>query len=207
MLQNRVDPFGNIIATTARGSLMGNRGVIHNESKQITRAFRHKAWISCKLEFKNRKRAMMTAGRWTELFFLDEATALSAGHRPCFECRREDAEQFKRFWIHGNPQNGFNMKASIKLIDEVIHAERIDVRKNKLKHRRTFSDIPDGVFVEINNDPYLVFNRKLYRWTSFGYQEIPSMDDDFMTVLTPVSIANAIQAGYVPLMPAIVPAM
>ena len=200
MLQNRVDPFGNIIATTARGSLMGNRGVIHNEEKQITHAFRHKAWISCRLEFKNRKRAVMTPGRWTELFFLDEATALSAGHRPCFECRREDAERFKKFWIQGNPQYGFNMKTSIKLIDDVIHAERIDAWKNKVVHQRKFSEIPDGVFVEINNDPYLVFKRKLYRWTSSGYEKIASQGEDFIVVLTPVSIVNAIRAGYVPIL-------
>jgi hypothetical protein len=84
-MQNRVDPFGNIIETKARGSFMGNRGVIHNEQKQITHAFKHKAWITCVLDFKGRKRTVMTVDRWTELFFLDEATAFAAGHRPCFE--------------------------------------------------------------------------------------------------------------------------
>ena len=89
-MQNRVDPFGNIIATKARGEWMGNRGKIHNDNKEITHAFKLKAWLTCKLEFKNRRREVMGLKTYTELFFLDEATAFAAGHRPCFECRRED---------------------------------------------------------------------------------------------------------------------
>ncbi|HEY0652814.1 MAG TPA: hypothetical protein VGD65_06790, partial [Chryseosolibacter sp.] len=113
MLQNRVDPFGSIISTAARGTWMGNRGVIHNEQKQITRPFKHKAWITCVLEFKDRRRTVMSPGRWTELFFMDEATAFAAGHRPCFECRREDAKRFKECWLKGNPSHQFSMSTSI----------------------------------------------------------------------------------------------
>jgi len=99
MLQNRVDPLGNIIKTPARGQWMGNRGVIHNDKKEILRPFKLKAWITCKLEFKNWKRQVMTPNRYTELFFLDEATAFGAGHRPCFECRRDDYNLFKSYWL------------------------------------------------------------------------------------------------------------
>src|SRR5688572_2180120 len=132
MLQNRVDPLGRLIETRARGSWLGNRGVIHNEHKQITRAFKHKAWITCALEFKGRKRTVMSPDRWTELFFLDEATAFAAGHRPCFECRREEALRFKSFWIQGNPEHSFHMKTSIQLIDNIIHSERIDANNKKI---------------------------------------------------------------------------
>src|SRR4051812_14165929 len=125
MLQNRVDPLGQFIHSKARGSWMGNRGVIH-ENKQIVKTFKHKAWITCVLQFKGRKRTVMTPGRWTELFFLDEATAFAAGHRPCFECRREDAKRFKTCWIKGNPEYNFSMTTSITQIDEIIHKERID---------------------------------------------------------------------------------
>ena len=201
MLQNRVDPFGNIIATSARGSFMGNRGVIHNQYKQITYAFKHKAWISCVLEFKGKKRSVMTPDRWTELFFLDEATAFSAGHRPCFECRKEDAKRFKSCWIQGNSSYNFSMKTSIREIDKVIHSERIDRDKKKVTHQRTSSDIPEGTFVLIDDRPYVFAKAKLHLWTPFGYEntiEIP--EETMLTVLTPHSILNAFRAGYVPQM-------
>jgi hypothetical protein len=198
MLQNRVDPFGNFIVTPARGSWMGNRGVIHKD-KQITSAFRHKAWITCVLEFKGRKRTVMTPNRWTELFFLDEATAFAAGHRPCFECRRNDAVRFKSCWLKGNPPYAYTMETSINLIDEVIHRERIDHGKIKVTHQRAPADVPDGTFVLMNNDPHLVSNGKLHPWTPFGYEEGVAMPDvSTFTVLTPHSIVNAFRAGYVP---------
>jgi hypothetical protein len=103
-LQNRVTPFGEIVAHPARGMVMGNRGILHDSGRRLhpTRRWTHKTWICCLCEFKGRHRAVMTPGRYTELFFLDEATALAAGHRPCFECRRADANQFAAAWAHGN---------------------------------------------------------------------------------------------------------
>jgi hypothetical protein len=199
MLQNRVDPFGNIIKTAARGAWMGNRGVIHNEQQQITHVFKHKAWITCALQFKGRKRTVMTPGRWTELFFLDEATAFAAGHRPCFECRKEDATRFKSCWIHGNPSYGFTMKTSIREIDEVIHCERIDKEKKKISQKRKLSDVPEGVFIVLDHEPYLFSRGSLHRWTPFGYENaIAAADRSIVTVLTPHSIVNAFSAGYVP---------
>lgn len=199
MLQNRVDPLGRIIKTSARGAFMGNRGVIHNEHKEITHAFKHKAWITCVLAFKGRKRTVMTAGRWTELFFLDEATAFAAGHRPCFECRREDAKKFKSCWIQGNPQYNFSMSTSINEIDAVIHRERITNDKKKVMYQRLSSDIPEGTFILMNGDPYLFNKGKLHRWTPFGYENSIALPEaSMLTVLTPDSIANAFRAGYVP---------
>jgi hypothetical protein len=198
MLQNRVDPSGTFITTTARGCWMGNRGVIH-KGKEIVRIFKHKAWITCALEFKGRKRQVMTPDRWTELFFLDEATAFAAGHRPCFECRKEDARKFKACWIAGNPQYNFSLRTSIGRIDEVIHRERIDGKKKKIVHQRASADIAEGTFVLINGHPYVVSSGGLQRWTPFGYENSIVMPDaKSFVVLTPNSIVNTFRAGYVP---------
>jgi len=124
MLQNRVDPKGEIIKTEARGTLMGNRGVIHDAQRNIVRRYKHKAWITCSLHFKERHRIVMSPNRWTELFFLDEATAFAAGHRPCCECRKENFKLFKLCWLKGNSQYGFTAKVSMKrmlLISPTVH--------------------------------------------------------------------------------------
>jgi hypothetical protein len=198
MLQNRVDPLGRFISTSARGSWMGNRGVIHKD-KQIVRAFKHKAWITCALEFKGKHRTVMMPDRWTELFFLDEATAFAAGHRPCFECRKDDAKRFKSCWIKGNPTHNFTMATSINQIDEIIHHERIDDNKEKVLHERMLVDIPEGTFILLNDEPYIFTQDKFHRWTPFGYEnEIGIPEITTFAVLTPHSIVNALRAGYVP---------
>jgi hypothetical protein len=198
MLQNRVDPLGQFIKTSARGAWMGNRGVIHKD-KEIVKVFKHKAWITCALEFKGRKRIVMSPDRWTELFFLDEATAFAAGHRPCFECRKDDAKKFKSCWIEGNVSYNFNMKTSIHEIDEIIHSERIGKDQKKITHQRMAHSIPNGAFILMNNDAYLFTNDKLRRWTPFGYEDsIDVQQDSMLTVLTPNSVVNAFVAGYVP---------
>ena len=112
-LQNRVDPFGQLISTTARGAWMGNRGLIHNAAQQIVRPYKLKAWIICQLKFGDRHRVVMTPNLYTELFFLDEATAFSTGHRPCAECRRQDYNRFKQAWVNGNPSFGFGPKTPV----------------------------------------------------------------------------------------------
>jgi hypothetical protein len=201
MLQNRVDPFGQLIRTTARGMFMGNRGVIHNYEKEITHPFKHKAWITCVLQFKGRHRSVMTPNRWTELFFLDEATAFAAGHRPCFECRKEEAKRFKACWIQGNPEYNFTMKTSIRDIDDVIHRERIDISSKKVMHQRLSTDIPEGTFVLINNsDPYIFSMGQLHLWTPSGYSSTIAMPtkEELLTVLTPRSVVQAFAAGYSP---------
>src|ERR1700744_4822295 len=127
MLQNRVDPLGQLIRTPARGAWIGNRGLLHDEHQRIVRPFKLKAWLICVLQFKGRHRTVMTPRLYTELFFLDEATAFSAGHRPCFECRREAAQLFRACWVRGNPEYNFTPTTSIYEIDSVLHRERTGV--------------------------------------------------------------------------------
>ncbi len=199
MLQNRVDPFGNIIKTSARGAWMGNRGLIHSPEQQILRPFKLKAWLICVLEFKDRKRKVMAPNLYTELFFMDEATAFAAGHRPCFECRRPDYNKFKTYWLKGNPEYGFDEKTSIQKIDDILHSERMNRDKSKVTYDEDPHSLPDGAFVLFNNKPYLIFNGLTYLWSPFGYENpVPLPDILELPVLTPKSVINTFRAGYVP---------
>ena len=199
MLQNRVDPFGDLIKTKARGSWMGNRGILHNEKQEILRPFKLKAWITCKLEFNGRKRQVMAPDRYTELFFLDEATSFAAGHRPCFECRRNDFNKFKTLWLKGNPEYNFDENTSIKKIDEILHKERMDRKKQKVTFEENIKNISNGSFVLIDNKPWLIFDRQIFLWSPFGYEKGRALPRaDTVTVLTPKSILNTFRAGYVP---------
>lgn len=198
MLQNRVDPFGNLIQTTARGAWMGNRGLIHNQHQQIVRPFRLKAWLCCRLEFRGRKRQVMSPNLYTELFFLDEATAFAAGHRPCFECRRSDYEKFKKLWIQGNSSYHFDDSVSIQKIDAILHQERISLTNTKVTFMAKAASLPDGCFILINKKPYLVQAGKFFLWTPFSYKDGISAPAEKITVLTPASVVNTFRAGYVP---------
>jgi len=201
MLQNRVNPFGQIIKTPHRGAWLGNRGVIHNAGKAIVRQFKVKAWITCVLEFRGRHREVMQPNRWTELFFLDEATAFSAGHRPCFQCRYADHQRFKRYWLAGNPEYGFDMKTAVTEIDNILQRERIAADKTKIYYSKSLELLPAGVFVSYRNNPYLVKDKQLYLWTPAGYEKpIPFPVSDKVAVLTPESFVNMFTAGYVPQM-------
>jgi len=201
MLQNRVDPEGNLIATSARGAWMGNRGQLHDHGKIILRPFRLKAWITCLLQFRGRYRQVMSPNRYTELFFLDESTAFAAGHRPCFECRRQDYDRFKSFWLKGNPGYAFNKKTSIREIDDILHRERIDDDGNKVTFTTLLSDLPDGVFIRVDERPFMLYGKQLHCWTPFGYEKgIDGATAEEVTVLTPRSIVNTFRAGYRPQM-------
>jgi len=199
MLQNRIDPWGNIIKTESRGAWMGNRGLIHNEHQQIVRPFRLKAWITCLLQFKGRQRKVMTPGLYTELFFLDEATALAAGHRPCAECRREDFNRFKSLWLKGNPGYNFNMKTSIQKIDDILHAERMNNDGTKVCYEEALGNIPNGAFAQHDGKAYLVWDGILHEWSPSGYTNTRQLSTDTrLQVLTPRSTVKTIQAGYRP---------
>lgn len=199
MLQNRVDPFGNLIVTKARGQWLGNRGQLHGKGKTILRPFKHKAWIICELEFKGRRRAIMAPKLWTELFFFDEATALAAGHRPCFECRRPAANLFKTAFLKGNPDYGFDSKVQIGKIDEILQKERIDAHGQKVTFLALFKDLPNGTFISIKGEAYLVANQQVYKWSPFGYNKGETLATTAkVEVLTPKSIVNAIKNGYEP---------
>lgn len=201
MLQNRVDPQGNIIKTSARGAWLGNRGQLHGDTKTILRPFKLKAWLICVLEFKDRHRQVMAPNLYTELFFLDEATAFAAGHRPCFECRRDDANQFKTAWLKGNPEYGFDHKVHIEKIDEVIHEERIDKNGHKVTFEASIENLPDGVFIQIDSELYLLANEMIWHWTAFDYEQgAPISELGKVTVLTPRSVVNAFRSGYRPQM-------
>lgn len=199
MLQNRVDPFGNIIMTKARGAWMGNRGILHNDEQEVLRPYKLNAWITCKLEFKGRRREIMAPKRYTELFFLDEATSFAAGHRPCFECRRNDYNRFKTLWLKGNPQYNFDEKTTIKELDDILHQERMDDNNTKVTYEENIDAIPNGTFVLIDNKPYLVFGKNIYLWTPFGYEKGMALPNaEKLAVLTPRSIVNTFRAGYLP---------
>ena len=200
-MQNRVDTFGTIISTKARGSWMGNRGIIHNDKQEIVRSFKLNAWITCKLDFKGWKRAIMAPNRYTELFFLDEATAFAAGHRPCSECRRNDFNNFKTLWLKGNPGYQFTGKTSIQELDKVLNKERKNNDGSKKTYLENTHLLPDGTFISFENNAWLLFNHQMHLWSPFGYKEcLPIPLVDKLTVLTPGSVVNTFRAGYLPQM-------
>lgn len=187
-----------MIKTKARGAWLGNRGVIHNEDKQIVRPYKIKAWITCALTFRGRHREIMQPDRWTELFFLDEATAFSAGHRPCFQCRYKDHMRFKEYWLKGNPQYGFNMQTPVTEIDDIIHKERVTKDKSKVTYQALIESLPNGTFIMYDDKPYLVCDKQLYAWAPAGYAAaiaLPGVNN--VAVLTPRSFVNMFAKGYV----------
>jgi hypothetical protein len=202
-LQNRVTPFGEIIAAPERGTLMGNRGgCFHDAARRLAiRRWVSERWIACRLEFRGWHRDVMTPGRYTELFFLDEATALAAGHRPCSLCRREDFLRFRAAWLDGNPAAGLAPGCSISAIDRVLHAERLRVQAGD-RPRRSVGLLPDGVFVEFEDRPgtaFLLFEGRAREWSPGGYGGGIEVDPaEEAAILTPLSVVRATGAGYVP---------
>jgi len=198
--QNRVTPDSRLIATPERGGLMGNRGCLHNERGEICRTFVGKRWIACLLDFRGRRRVVMTPGRYTELFFLDEVTALAAGHRPCAECRRDDYNAFRRAWVAaGLPSRGDLPSADE--MDAHLHAERIDPTGRKTTHSTRLAGIPNGAFVVAAGDdqPLLLRDGLFWPWTAGGYSSPVSLEaETSVRLLTPPSIAATLAAGYVP---------
>jgi hypothetical protein len=195
-LQNRIDPFGRLMATPARGAWTGNRGVLHGADRQILRPWRLKAWLICELAFKGRRREVMAPNRWTELFFLDEATALAAGHRPCCECRRAAHLQFRALAAAGRGAV-FHRAADL---DAALHADRLAADGSKRTYREHRDALPEGVFVEIDAAAWLVRGGRLHRWTPQGYADERPMPGEIAEVLTPRLTVEAIRAGYTPQM-------
>jgi len=195
-LQNRVDPFGELFASSARGTLFGNRGgKFHRDDKTLgRRRFASRQWICCVLEFKGRQRDVW--GRYyTELFFLDEVTALAAGHRPCFECRRAEATAFAQAWAQAG---GKGKRPSATEMDAVLHGERLDGRAKRL-HRMAAADLPDGAMVSLDGEAFAVKGDALLHWTPGGYDtRRPGPRTGMFDVLTPPSIVAALRAGYAP---------
>jgi hypothetical protein len=196
-LQNRVTPSGDIIATPHRGMFTGNRGIIHDPAtKTLTRRWANKAWLTCVCEFRGRRRAVMGGRSWTELFFLDEATALAAGHRPCFFCRRDDAVRFRAAWEEGNGV----ATVLAREIDGVLHRERLEGRAKRLHPLpMPLKELPDGAMLQKDDDSYLILQGRALSWSPAGYRNAQNEISDAM-LLTPPSTLRALSAGYQPVL-------
>jgi hypothetical protein len=202
-LQNRVTPFGELVAHPARGLVYGNRGCLHDETGRIYRRYNGKRWIACRLEFRGwRRRALLQPGRFTELFFLDEATAFAAGHRPCALCRHEDYDRFGNAWreLHAGD-------AGADAIDARLHTERVDaVTRSQRHYDARLDDLPDGAFVLREGMPWLVLGADLLRWTAAGYAErTPRPARDRAVLITPPSLVAVLRAGWQGVVPLLHP--
>lgn len=189
--QNRVTPLGEIVAIAERGMFMGNRGQLHDDEGNVRRAWQVKRWLLCVLQFKDRKRQIMKPGYYTELFFLDEATGLAAGHRPCAECRRERYRAFQNAWPSGC--------LPATALDEQLHAERMNADGSKRCFETNLDDLPDGVLVTNRERAWLLWQGRLFAWSPAGYRDhLARPKGKRVAVLTPRSTVEAIRAGYVP---------
>ncbi len=197
-LQNRVMPTGEIIATPHRGLFTGNRGIIHDPATKtlLRRRWASPAWLTCVREFRGRRREVMGGRSWTELFFLDEATALAAGHRPCFFCRRDDANRFRAAWEEGNGV----ARVRARDIDVVLHRERLSAG-NKRLHARTMplEQLPDGAMVQQGAESFLIVRGRALLWSPAGYRKTQYAPQD-AKLLTPPSTLRALSAGYRPVL-------
>jgi hypothetical protein len=202
-LQNRVSPLSELVVDTARGLVYGNRGCLHDVTGLIRRRYNGKRWIACRLEFRGwRRGSLLQPGRFTELFFLDEATAFAAGHRPCALCRREDYVRFGRLWRELHPA-----RVGANAIDEQLHAERVapDTRE-QLRHRALLDELPDGAFVLRDEAPWLVMESRLLRWTAAGYVDaVLRPTGGEAVLLTPPSLVAVLSAGWEPVVPLLHP--
>ncbi|SHH56691.1 hypothetical protein [Bradyrhizobium erythrophlei] len=196
-LQNRVTPTGDIIATPHRGMFTGNRGIIHDPAtKTLTRRWASQTWLTCVCEFRGRRRDVMGTRSWTELFFLDEATAFAAGHRPCFYCRRGDANRFRAAWEEGN--GGANLLA--RDIDAVLHRERLDGRAKQLHPLPTpMAKLPDGAMLQQGSESFAIVRGRALVWSPAGYRAAQNTPQDAL-LLTPPSTLRALSAGYRPVL-------
>ena len=187
--QNRVTPLGELIATPERGLVYGNRGRLHDDNGVIRRQWQVRRWISCRLEFRGRRRTggPMPPGRYTGLFFLDDATALAAGHRPCAECRNADYRGFL----------GLAGASGADGLDRELHTERIGegVAGRRL-HERRLEELPDGAFVLFDGAPHLVVGNALLRWTPGGYADRHRRPRGHVAVVTPPTSLRVLASGW-----------
>jgi hypothetical protein len=197
-LQNRVDPFGAIFRTPARGSMMGNRGgALHDDRREIVRTYKSRRWIACVLEFRDRHRTVMSPRRYTELFFLDEAVAFAAGHRPCAECRRERFNAFKKAWPLGKERQNAPLLADE--MDVELHRARMNALKGKVTYEAPINSLPNGCFVQIEQGAWLVWDDSIFLWTPEGYSKRAGRPKDLtVTVLTPQPVVECFRQGYQP---------
>jgi len=171
---------------------------LHDERGRIRRPFRGKRWIICLLEFKDRKRPIMRPGHYTELFFLDEATALAAGHRPCAECQRERFNLFRETWAKANPELVDTARPAATKLDAILHQDRTDMSSEARRYNDSIEDLPDGVFVTDDGvNAYLVLEDQPLLWSPAGYVGSPVRDISYpVQLLTPASVVRTLGAGY-----------
>jgi hypothetical protein len=202
-LQNRVTPLSELVADPARGLLYGNRGCLHDATGQVRRRYNGRRWIACRLQFRGwLRRPLLQPGRFTELFFLDEATAFAAGHRPCALCRRADYDRFGALWSALHPG-----QPGADAIDLQLHGERLDAGTRAQRHHAAPIDaLPDGAFVLREGAPWLVLGRRLLRWTAAGYVDAqPRPAAEPALLITPPSLVAVLRAGWEPLVPLLHP--
>ena len=199
--QNRLKPFGEIVAVPERGTMMGNRGRLHDEAGLIRRPWQVKRWLIWLLDFNERHRQVMAPDRYTELFFLDEATALAAGHRPCFECRRKSYNAFVDAWSVGNAGSIDADRPTAGKIDARLHEDRVGPNRSKRTFTANIDQLPDGVFLILEEDgrAHLLWEGRILEWSPGGYTvSRPLPYGEVVSVLTPRSTVAAIRASYVP---------
>lgn len=198
-LQNRVDPFGQLHAVPHRGALMGNRGILHDSEQKIRRQWAHKGWVACALSFGNVRRPVFAPSNYSELFFLDEATSLAAGHRPCNTCQRERHVGFRKAWLKANMAGAGDTFVPVSEIDMVLHAERAIPGGGKRTWEATAGDLPDGTMFGHGDNAYLVWKRGMLLWSFGGYTPATTIPlDAQVRVLTPPSIVRMFATGFVP---------
>jgi hypothetical protein len=201
--QNRVTPLSELIATPERGLVYGNRGCLHDGAGRIRRRYNGRRWISCQLRFKDwQRKALLQPGKFTELFFLDEATAFAAGHRPCALCRRADYNRFVETWRTLHPG-----QSSADAIDAELHDERIDPGTRAQRHHDApLDELPDGTFVLHDGAPHLVLGDSLLVWSVAGYQtRSPRPTRRQVRVITPPSLVAVLRTGWQSLVPVVHP--
>jgi hypothetical protein len=190
-LQNRVTPLGELVAHPARGLVYGNRGCLHDDQGRIRRRYNGKRWIACRLAFRGWHRApLLQPGKFTELFFLDEATAFAAGHRPCALCRREDYVRFLELVA----------EPGADAIDARLHEERL-----RRGHEVDFDQLPDGAFVLADGESWLVLGESLLRWSPAGYVDRSPRPGGRAILLTPPTLASVLARGWDPVVPLLHP--
>lgn len=199
-LQNRVNPFGGLDAVAARGAWLGNRGIIHNERKEIVVQWRSKAWITCRLHYPGVHRTVFSPHTWSELFFLDEATAFAAGHRPCAYCRRQRYHEFKRAWCNANRDLLEGPAVSARFIDARLHAERVTPQRTKRTWTARIGGLPPGTFIAVAGRAYVLWRGRWFAWSHWGYRParpVPHANAR-AEVLTPRSIVAMFAGGFRP---------
>jgi hypothetical protein len=209
-LQNRVTPFGEIVAIPERGTMMGNRGILHDGGQRVRRRWAGRAWICCLLEFRGRRDPVMAPGHYTRLFFLDEPTALAAGHRPCAYCRRQAYSAFRDAWASANRELGLGPRPPAPAIDRRLHEERLDPNGDRRRHPARLAALPDGTMFVATLDgtaepgPALLrWQGGIWRWTPAGYLQSAPLTSETVWMLTPPSIVAALAGGYRPEPPAL----